>query len=81
MFKRVDKFFVITVTNLQTLEAVSEWIYSKLKCTYLIQIEQFKDLTVFYIYINLRKDWDKKVEKQVTEYLKSKHLLTEKESD
>lgn len=81
MYERIDKHFVITTNNVRALEAVSEWIYQKLKTTYLIQIEMFPNMTVYRIAIPMRKDWDNKVKQDVENYLEYRHLKLMEEAE
>ena len=81
MYGRIDKHFVITTNNLKALEAVSEWIYQKLKTTYLIQIEMFPNMTVYRIAIPIREDWDNKVKQDVENYLECRHLKLMEETE
>lgn len=74
MFNRTDKFFVITTDNLRALEAITEWIYRMLQISYFIQIELFENMALYRIYIRIRKDWDEKITKDITEDLAARHI-------
>lgn len=80
MFGRINDFFVVTVDNVKALEAVSEWIYSSLANRYFIQIEQFSNMTVYHICIQMRADGDEKVKHKIVKYieLKNAKLLEKK---
>lgn len=69
MFSRTNNLFVVTVDNLKALEAVSEWIYLSLTNRYFIQIEQFSNMTVYHIYIQMRADMDEKVKQKIVKHM------------
>ncbi len=80
MFKRSGEFFIILATDVSTLEAVSEWVYTNLKISYMIQIDQFSNMTVYHICIPCRNDFDKKIKRGITEHLKDRNLYPLEES-
>ena len=83
-FKRLCEKLIIIVDNLATLEAVSEFIFLRLKTTYLIQIEKFPNLTIYQIAIPCQGDFDTKIKRDITNFLKARpyiHLQLEEESE
>ena len=73
MFSRINDFFIVTVDNVKALEAVSEWIYSSLTNRYFIQIEQFSNMTVYHICIQMKVDSDEKVKQKIVKHLELKN--------
>lgn len=74
MLERVNEGLLVTVNNLKALEAVSEWIYCKLKATYLIQIEVFPNLIIYHICISLDKRYDEDIKKDLSKFLELKRV-------
>lgn len=75
MFKRVDKFLVITTNNLRALEAISYWIYRMIGgVSYFIEVEVFPNMTLYRICIACHTDMDKKTKRMITKDLEARHI-------
>ena len=81
MFRRTNDLFDVTVDNVKALEAVSEWIYLSLTNRYFIQIEQFSNMTLYHICIQMRADRDEEVKQKIVKHLELKNakLLEKRE--
>lgn len=73
MFSRTNDLFDVTVDNVKALEAVSEWIYLSLTNRYFIQIEQFSNMTLYHICIQMRADRDEEVKQKIVKHLELKN--------
>ena len=73
MFRRTNDLFDVTVDNVKALEAVSEWIYLSLTNRYFIQIEQFSNMTLYHICIQMRADRDEEVKQKIVKHLELKN--------
>lgn len=73
MFSRTNDLFDVTVDNVKALEAVSEWIYLSLTNRYFIQIEQFSNMTLCHICIQMRADRDEEVKQKIVKHLELKN--------
>lgn len=73
MFSRTNDLFDVTVDNVKALEAVSEWIYLSLTNRYFIQIEQFSNMTLYHICIQMRAGRDEEVKQKIVKHLELKN--------
>ena len=74
MFKRINDLFIVSTNNLRALEAISEFVYLRLHTTYLIQIELFRNETIYNIYIPITNYDERCLQKEIAHYLDMRHV-------